>query len=83
MDTRCFAALYLREVLAVILAHSDNCTTARASRVNSHWSEVALDVLYRRSPDLFDLVSILAPISDVNPFLIYSVLTRLMTSMQY
>lgn len=63
-DTRCFAALNLREVLAVILAHSDNCSAARAARVNSHWSEVALDILYQRSPELFDLVSILAPISE-------------------
>ena len=64
-DTRLFPALQLREVLYEVMAHLDNNTIASAARVSSRWSDIALDTLYRRSPELFDLVSILAPIYEV------------------
>lgn len=65
-DSRFYPALQLREVLEVILAHLDNSTTASAALVSNYWSDVALDTLFRRSPELYDLVSILAPIQEVS-----------------
>ncbi|KZS97036.1 hypothetical protein SISNIDRAFT_493291 [Sistotremastrum niveocremeum HHB9708] len=63
-DTRFFPALQLREVLAEIMSHMDIATNAAAARVSTLWSSVALDALYRTSPELLNLLSILAPIAE-------------------
>ena len=62
-DTRFFPALQLREVLVEVFAHSDNDALAAAARVSTKWSDAALDVLYRRSPELYNLLTILAPLN--------------------
>lgn len=54
---------HIPELLTIMFSFLDNRSLARAARVCSQWSDVALDTLWHTATDLRPLLSLLAPLT--------------------